>query len=339
MKHIIQFLAIALFANSQVFAQEKIGDFTIYRDANPSIWIGDIAKGSLTHKETNVAFPEKFGEFKRTRVMAINDGRDVMVHYALSRKAGDVEVSVFLFQPGNLPEHHLKGALQNLSVNKSILDFHIIWSNGPFDIDQSQKLRLFKGTYKTGLGPNTIMDYLYFGKLGKWTVKVRATMPSPQKPEEEQEIDKLVRDLPWTSIILANGPCAQSACDINSAMPFDHHMGEMFLSKLTQSGQGKKLSGDEVKPLFESKIGKRTWKVFPLPDAMVQLFNSAFGALTVKNPTYSLSWEENGKSGIVRFFSGKPDQVLFDKTVESLTKSPEETAMVSVSAAPNYVID
>jgi hypothetical protein len=125
-------------------AQEIIGNLKVYSDANSAIWQGEIDKGALTHLESAVVFPDTYGEFKRNRIMAVDDGKDVMLHYVRARTEGDVELSVFLFQPDDLPEHRLSGALKSLPVDRS---GQFIWSDGPFDVLASTPLRLFKGTY------------------------------------------------------------------------------------------------------------------------------------------------------------------------------------------------
>ena len=333
---LIAFAVCAAVLSTVVSAQEIIGNLKIYRDANPTIWQGEINEGPLTHLESAVIFPDAYGVFKRTRIMAVDDGKDVMLHYIRARPEGDVELSVFLFQPDDLPEHRLSGALQSLSVNRP---GQFIWSDGPFDVQADTKLRLFKRTYKTGIGPNTVMDYLYFGNLGKWTIKVRATLPSTKSIEDEKAIDALARELPWNNILTANGECLGTACSATTAMPFNHHIGESMLGSLMKAMKAKKPDGAPVTPLFSRKDSGQLWEVYTLPDLFVPLFQDSYGGISVKAPIYSLSRKGKKTSEIVRFFSGKPDQALFDKTVDMLTKYPEASAFTDSTLAARYVIE
>lgn len=335
----LKFLAMAAAATllpNTVSAQEIIGNLKVYRGANSQIWLGQIKEGSLTHLESAVVFPDAYGDFKRNRIMAVDDGKDVMIHYVRSRSEGDVELSVFLFMPDDLPEHRLTGALQSLPVDRP---GQFIWTDGPFDVVGATPLRLFKGTYKTGIGPNTLMDYLYFGKLGKWTVKVRATLPSTKSIEDEKSIDALVRNLPWEGILAANGECLGSACVTAPSMPFNHHIGESMLGSLLKAMKAKKPGGDPVAPLFSRKEGGQLWEVHTLPDLFAPLFQDSYGGLSVKAPIYSLSRKNKKSNEIVRFFSGTPDQALFDKTVDMLQKHPEMSAFTASTLASHYVID
>jgi hypothetical protein len=320
-------------AAAPLSAQEIVGGQTIYRDARPDIWQGDVGSGPLVHRESLASFPEKMGEFKRDRIMAVNNGNDVMLQYKRERSEGAVTVSIFLFQRGSLPEHLLGGSIDSLAYNRG---GQFVWSDGPFNLEKPRKLRLFKGTYKQGIGPDTVMDYLYFGELGKWTVKVRATLPSTKALEDEQGIDALVKDLPWEAILSANGDCTGTACNDSRSMPFNHHIGEMLLTNIANSGKGKKKE-DAPPPLFSRKEGSRIWEVHPLIDPFAGLFRESYGGITVSAPLYTLSWEEKKKSGIVRFFTGKPDETLFNKTVDGLEKRPETDAFTPSSAASLYL--
>jgi len=316
-------------------AQEQVGGHTVYRTADPSIWTGDATSGPLVHRENGTSFADQIGPFKRTRVMAIDNGRDVAVHYEQARTDGPLGITVYLFQPGDAPDHALKGAIADLTRGSLS---QIVWSDGPFDVDAPTRLRLFKGTYKTGIGPGAVMDYLYFGNLGKWTVKVRATLPSPREPSEEQAVDALVRALPWSAILAANGACSGIVCNVARPMPFDHHIGEMFLTQISNSGQGKKVEGGPG-PLFSRRAGDADWKVATLDPIFVKLFTDAFGSLSVDAPIYTLSWNKGKKSGIVRFFTGAPSEDMFNRSVDALVAHPEESAFVDARMAPYYVLE
>jgi hypothetical protein len=334
-KTILATAVSALLFSGSALAQEQVGGHTIYRTADPAIWTGDATSGPLVHKETNTSFPEQIGPFKRTRVMAIDNGRDVAVHYEQARAGGALEITVFLFQPGDAADHALKGSVEALTQGGLM---QIVWSDGPFDVDAPTRLRLFKGTYKTGIGPGAVMDYLYFGNLGKWTVKVRATLPSPKELSEEQAMDAFVGALPWSSILTANGACSGVACNGARPMAFDHHIGEMFLTQLTNSGQGKKVK-DAPGPLFARSAGGMDWKVEPLDPVFVKLFTDGFGSISTAAPLYSLAWSKGKKSGVVRFFTGTPTEDMFDRSVDALMAHPEESAFVDAKMATYYLLE
>jgi hypothetical protein len=183
------------------------------------------------------------------------------------------------------------------------------------------------------------MDYLYFGNLGKWTVKVRATLPTTKSIDDEKSIDTLVRELPWDTILASNGECLGTACSATKAMPFNHHIGETMLGNLLKTMKAKKLDGDPVAPLFSQKVDGSVWEVHTLPDLFAPLFQDSYGGISVKAPIYSLSRKDKKSGEIVRFFTGKPDQALFDKTIDMLTKYPEVSAFTSSTLATHYVIE
>ena len=318
-------------------AQEKVGDHVIIRTADPAIWSGTETSGRITHISSGTVFPDDIGGFKRNRLMAVDNGNDVMLHYQLKRDPAPTEASVFLFQRGDLAEHRLKGAIASLGYNRSDMTF--LWADGPFDIDGSQKLRGFKATYKVGIGGDTALEYLYFFELGKWTVKVRATLPASKEPSEEGQIDAFVRALPWASILAANGACSGSACDSTRAMAFNNHMGEMFLTKIVASGQGTKLQGDGAEPVYAREAGGKRWTLYPLDAKLAPLFQEVFGRISANPPLYSLSWTAKKESGVVRFFAGKPSEDMFAATVDRLVAHPEPSAFVTPGDAAAYASD
>lgn len=310
-------------------AQDMVDGKPLYRTAEPTIWAGEAAKGPLTHRMTGAVFPDAIGAYRRTTIFALGKGDDVGVNYETARSG----VTVYLFKPSSLPEHRLKGAISSFAMTHQGA---FVWSDGPFDVDGSRKLRLFKATYKTGIGPDTVMDYLYFGELGGWTVKVRGTLNGPKDVTEEQAIDQIVRGLPWATILQANGDCTGIACDAARPMAFNHNVGEMFLTSVIQSGKGKLSKDPAQQPLFTRKVDGRTWDVSPLDPALAELFVSSFGGISVAAPLYTLTSAQGSRKQIVRFFTGTPDQALFDREVDGLTRKPETSIMVPVADAAEY---
>ncbi|HEV7313881.1 hypothetical protein [Sphingopyxis sp.] len=318
-------------------AQEMVGGHRIIRTADPAIWSGRDTSGPITHIATGTVFPESIGGFQRTSLMAVDNGNDVMLHYRLKRDPASIEVSTFLFQPGALAEHRLKGAITSLGYGRKDMTF--LWADGPFDIEAPQKLRGFKATYKVGIGGDTALEYLYFIELGKWTAKVRATLPESKEPAEEGQIDAFVRALPWASILAANGACSGPACDGTRAMPFNNHMAEMFLTKIVASGQGKALLGDAAEPVYAREAGGKRWTLYPLDEKIVPLFTDVFGRISARAPLYSLSWSAKKENGVVRFFVGKPSEEAFTATVDGLVAHPETSAFIVPADAAAYASD
>ncbi len=328
-------VALAASSASAAMSQEVVAGHKIIRGNDAKIWAGAVDSGPLTHLATQSVFPEKIGEFQRFRLMAIDDGLDVVVNYEFRRKPHNVIASVFLFQPEDLPEHKLKGAITAIGL---VSPETFLWSDGPFTVYAPRKLRLFKGTYKTGIGPDTVMDYLYFGQLGKWTVKIRATLPSPQDVKEEVALDGFVRALPWAAIEAANGSCTGSACDSATAMAFNSHTLEGMLGRLVAMMQAKS-GAPRAEPLFALKQGGDQWRVTALDAKLEGIFSSAYGAVTPSAPMFTLVRERQGKPEIVRFFSGAPTEEQFKSNVDGLVKSPEDTPFISPAKAAAYQPD
>jgi hypothetical protein len=209
-----------------------------------------------------------------------------------------------------------------------------VWSDGPRIVQTPERgLRFFKGTYKTGIGPNTVLDYIYFADLGNWRMKVRVTLPSSTEPTDESGAEAAIAALDWKSIMAGNGACSGPACTLDTSAAFNNHMGEMFLSRLVSSAQGKKVQGEAGNALFERKVDGKTWQVFALDPALNALFERGYGALSVGPKTYSLSWKKGGEQGIVRFFSGEPTPEMIDLEVGKLTARPETTIFVPIADA------
>jgi hypothetical protein len=329
--------AFAVISTVPASAQEKVGGHRIIRTADPAIWSGSETNGPITHIATGTVFPESIDGFQRTSLMALDNGNDVMLHYRLKRDPASIGISAFLFQRGALAEHRLKGAIASLGHNRN--DMIFLWADGPFDIEAPQKLRGFKATYKVGIGPDTVLEYLYFIELGKWTAKVRATLPASKEPAEEGRIDAFVRALPWPAILAANGTCNGSACDGERAMPFNSHMAEMFLTKLVASGQGKALQGDAAEPVYAREAGGKRWTLYPLDEKIAPLFADAFGRISTRAPLYTLSWSAKKESGVTRFFAGKPGEDVFAATVDGLVAHPETSAFIAPGDAAAYAPD
>lgn len=315
-------------------------DAPVYTTPIASTWQGDATRGPVVYKPLGIAFPERLGKFERFRVSGFEGLPDFWVNYDWKRPAGNARLTVFLFKPrASMAEHTIAGSINSFGqANGSELTF--VWSDGPRNIATPEReLRFFKGTYKTGIGPGTVLDYIYFADLGTWRVKVRVTLPSSSDPTDEAEIEAAIAALDWKAILAGNGACSGPACTTDGPAVFNNHMGEMFLTKVINSGQGKKLSGDASKPLFQRKVEGTEWEVFPLDPRINELFAKGYGALSLAPTTYSLSWHKGGKSGIVRFFSGEPSEAMFNREVERLTKRPETTIFVPMSDAAFHAAD
>lgn len=319
-------------------AQEMVDGKSVIRTADPAIWSGDVADGPLRHIATGTEFPDRIGDYRRIGVMAIGDGADVSVRYEAKRAPHDLRVTVFLFKPATLPEHRLRGAINAIGLRSPDA---FLWSDGPFNIAAPTQLRLFKGTYKTGIGPNTVMDYLYFAPLGEWTVKVRGTIASPKDIAEETGIDQLVRALPWATLLTANGACSGKACQTSGAAPINSHLFEGMVARLISALRGKpdaaKLSNQA--PLFEAREGGATWRISELDEKFASAFEQSYGALSVTGPIFILTREDDGELTLPRFFVGTPTEAEFKAQVQQLSAMPEKSAMLSPSQSAAYHAD
>lgn len=313
----------------------------LYSTPIASSWQGEATKGELIYKPIALSFPDTLGKFERRRVGGFEGIADFWVNYGLKRPAGDTTMTLFFFQPrSSMAEHTISGSLSSLNSALGADNPTFVWADGPRLLKSGDReLRFFKGTYKTGIGPGTIMDYIYFADLGNWRVKVRVTMPSPDSVELEQSVERAIEAIDWKAVMAANGACTGPACDTTSVVPFNHHIGEMFLSQVVNSGQGNKLSGDAAKPLFERKVDGTNWTVWPLDAKLGELFAGAYGALSISGTSYSLSWEKGGKKGMVRFFSGLPSEAQFNHEVDELSKRPETTVFVPLRDAIFYAAE
>jgi len=327
--------ATATMAVGSAAAQDEIAGKQIIRTADPAIWSGEVAQGILRHVATGTAFPENIGDYRRVAVVAIGDGNDVSVRYELNRAPKAIRVTVYLYKPEDFAEHRLPGAIRAIGL---LSPEAFLWSDGLFSVTAPTPLRLFKGTYKTGIGPDTVMDYLYFAPLGAWTVKVRATMASPKDIAEEAAIDQLVRDMPWSTILAANGTCEGKACRTEGAAPFNSHLFEGMIARMMTALNGKpdaaKLSSQA--PLFETREGGATWRAAELNGQFAEAFENSYGALSVSTPLFILTREDGGKLAVPRFFSGAPTQAEFDAQVKQLSATPEHSDMLSPAQSASY---
>jgi len=303
--------------------------------ADAAIWKGAVDSGPLSHIATGAVFDDKIASFSRIRIAAVDDGDDgddVQLSYELKRGSNRTVATVYLFRPGDLPEHRLAGSLRALGT---VSPTAFVWADGPFAIDAPRKLSLFKGTYKTGIGPDTVMDYLYFGNIGRWTVKVRATLPSPDDDAEEQAIDAFVRALPWQAILAANGACDGPVCTADRPMAIDHHMGEMFLSKAV-AGQPDKLIKEIA---YTSAGGGAQWQLARIPDEVAPLFSTGYGATSSAAPLYAVIRKKGSETRIVRFWSRLPSEAAFAQAVKILADTPEEGFFITAGQAASYAAE
>jgi hypothetical protein len=293
--------------------------------ADPQIWQGEAASGAIVHRESGISLPEAFGNFRRTRVGALG-AADVFANYTHRRGEHETTVTVYLFRPGSLPEHRLPAAVEAIGVRSPQA---FLWSDGPFLIGSTPELRAYKATFKTGIGPNTIMDYLYFAPLGRWTVKVRATLPSTSGIENEQEIDALVRALPWAAALTAAGGCTGWACETASATPFNSHMAE-------GPGIGNLLisRASAPTPTYTERGYRLTELVLP---ELSRLFTESYGAISVASPIYAVETGTGEQRSIQRFFAGRPTEEQFRQTVALLRDHPEPGPMVPPALVARHV--
>jgi hypothetical protein len=211
--------------------------------ADPAIWEGAQAGGPVVHRASRVALPAELAGFARGRLAAVGP-EDVAAGYSLEEGAGGTQATFYLFKPGRLPEHKLKGSVESLGMRNPLA---FLWSAGPFDIAGPIPLHAWKGVFKTGIGPDTVLDYLYFVELGRWTVKVRATLSGVREAEQEARIDALVTALPWAQILAANGECTGTACTAPPFETFRNHIFETSLAPIVAMRM-------DFKPKEEAKL-------------------------------------------------------------------------------------
>lgn len=322
-------------------AQQRAGDHTVYHEVRPDIWRGNATRGPLTHLGTGAVFPERIGEFRRQRVMNIDDGDDSMVHYAARIDGRQAFVSVFFFKPDGMAEHRLAGSLGSLGYGRGGM---FLWSDGPFRIDApGQALRAYKATFKTGIGPGTVLDYLYFAPLGQWTVKVRVTLENPNEVEIENQVNALVRALPWQALLAANGTCSGRACSTDGATAMNSHINEGMIGRLvtmleTRGGEDRARVGS-VEPLFSIERGGAIWQVNTLNGPFIPMFTEAFGNVSAQDPLFTLTRVAGSERRIVRFFTGSPNEAQVNAHIDGLIAHPERTDFLSPVEVSHYVGD
>jgi hypothetical protein len=288
----------------------------VIEGADPAIWQGEAERGPIVQRESGIALPDRFGNFTRFRVGGLSS-TDAFANYRYTRSNGGVSlVTVFLFRPGTLPEHRLPVSVAAISVRTPQA---FLWSDGPFLARTTPELRGYKATFKTGIGPDTVMDYLYFFPLGDWTVKVRATVASPTDIEHEREVDALVRALPWDQILRAAGTCTGWACRLDRAFPFNSHMSE---------GMPELVFGR--RPAQTPVYSAHGFRLVPVPDeSLPHIMEETFGSVNVRAPLYAIETGSGRSRQVPRFFSGLPTQAEFERAVSMLREHPEPGALVS----------
>lgn len=335
--------AVALLASlpGTALAQQRVGDHTVYHEVRPEFWRGNATRGPLTHLATGAVFPDRVGDFRRQRVMNIDDGDDSMVHYTASIDGRRALISVFLFKPDDMAEHRLVGALGSIGYGRSGM---FLWSDGPFRIEApGQSLRAYKATFKTGIGPGTVLDYLYFAPLGQWTVKVRVTLEDPREVEAENEANSLVRALPWQAILAANGACTGRACSIDGATAINSHYNEGMLGRLmttleARGGEDRARVGS-VEPLFSIERGGATWQVHALSGPFLVMFTESFGNVSAAEPLFTLTRVAGSDRRIVRFFTGSPSEAQVSAHIDGLIAHPERTEILPPSEVAHHLSD
>ncbi len=319
--------------------------------ADPAIWQGEAASGPIVHRISNVSFPAEIAGFSRFRVGAVRPD-DVAAGYRLRNGASETVITVFLFKPATLPEHKLKGSVAAFAIASPTA---FIWANGPFEVPGAQPLHGYKGVFKTGIGPDTVMDYLYFFELGNWTVKIRATMTGVKDVAQERAIDSFVRALPWAPIFAANGACTGSACaTLPAAVPFDSHYMELMLGKLLFGrtsfdqkaeralpvaaqatlplGMKADIRRSETEPLvYVTEVeGFTTYRLMRLPDPVEKFLQETFGMLSIGKPIYGVVIGSGDQLLMPRMFSGRPTPEQFSATVGEFILHPTANPFVTV---------
>jgi hypothetical protein len=322
--------------------------------ADPAVWQGEATGGEIVHRASGVAFPETLEGFRRTRVAAVA-ADDVAAGYRAVDGDVEIEATVYLFRPGSLPEHRLRGSVAAFGM---LSPEAFVWSTGPFDVAGPQRLHGYKGTFKTGIGPGTALDYLYFLELGSWTIKVRATLSgSGQEAAHEGRIDAFVRALPWPQILAANGACRGRAC---TAPPVDvmiNHFLQLQLPPLLARAMpldaaavdglpvvlradlplvgAQDIRRSDGQPLLYAvtlpSLG--TYRLVRLPQPITGLFTDTFGRVSIERPVFALLQHTGGNDFAPRFFHGEPTPEDFVAVVAELVPDVAPDPMLPVAEA------
>lgn len=351
----MKLIALAALAAMPAFAgtaaaQQAPQTLSVVQGADPSIWDGKADGGTLVHRATGIALPEEFGGLRRSRVSSLN-GEDVAVSYRLSKGGTETAATLYLFKPKALPEHRLKGSIASFA---ELSPEAFVWSSGPFQIDSATPLRAYKGTFKTGIGPGTVMDYLYFVALGEWTIKVRGTINGVKDIADEARLDEMVRALPWAAILAANGQCTGVACSRQAVEEVEHHIMQTTLGRMIAEKSGFDKAAEARLPVvgqadgFAGKAeirrsdaglvafvtsveGLSTYRLLRFPVAVNLLLTDSFGRLSVDKPLYGLAIDVAGTQLIPRLYHGEPTAEAFGKAVNDLILMETPQPMLPVA--------
>jgi hypothetical protein len=345
-------IAAALSATGSAWAQGAAPPGASPSAPDPAIWEGPATGAPIVHRASRIALPFELSGFTREKVGLVGQG-DLAATYRNKDGATETVASVYLFQPGASREHKLRGSIE------SFADLHpqaFLWAAGPFGIKGEMPLHAWKGVFKTGIGPGTVMDYLYFVEIGRWTVKVRATVTGIKEPAQEARIDSLVAGLPWAQVVAASGQCSGRAC---TAPPFDmfrHHimettLGPMLASKMRfkpkdeaklpsagrpdvgilgkvdirRSGEGDLVYVAAIPKFF-------TYRLVRMPAALNPFFGEAFGTLTIDKPVHAIVIKV-GNSGLMpRLYNGEPNVEAFAAALDQLVLQEMPGGFVSAAA-------
>lgn len=345
-------IAAALSAAAPAGAQGAAAPAGSAGAPDPAIWEGPASGAPIVHRASRVPFPAELGGFARERLAAVG-AEDVAATYRNQDGATETTASVYLFRPGALREHKLKGSVESFGdLNPTAF----LWSAGPVAIKGQTPLHAWKGVFKTGIGPDTVMDYLYFVELGRWTVKVRATVRGIKVPAQEARIDSLVAGLPWAQVLAANGQCSGRACSAPAFDPFRHHimettLGPMLASKyrfkpkqeaklpsvarpdvgilgkvdIRRSGEGDLVYVAAVPQFF-------TYRLVRMPPPLTMMFTEGFGTLTIDKPVHAIVIKV-GDSGLMpRLYNGEPSVEAFAAAIDQLVMQEMPGGFVSAAA-------
>jgi hypothetical protein len=345
-------IAAAISAAAPAMAQNAATPQIAAQAPDPAIWDGPATGAPVVHRASRVSFPAELGGFTRERLGAVGP-EDVAATYRNLDGATETVASLYLFRPGALREHKLKGSVESFGgLNPTAF----LWAAGPFAIKGPVPLHGWKGVFKTGIGPDTVMDYLYFVELGRWTVKVRATVTGIKEPVQEARIDSFVAGLPWAQILAANGQCSGRAC---TAAPFDifrHHIMETTLGPLLAGKMPFKPKDEAKLPsvgrpdigLFGKVDVRRseegdlvyvasvpkffTYRLVRMPPPITQLFTEGFGTLSIDKPVYALVVKVGDEGLVPRLYNGEPSVEAFAAAIEQLVMQEMPDRFVSAAA-------
>ncbi|HYG46849.1 MAG TPA: hypothetical protein VD846_02810 [Allosphingosinicella sp.] len=330
-------LAVAFAVSAAVAQAQSAAPLKFAPGANPAIWRGSDASGPIVHLPSNVTLPARLEGFTRTEVAAATP-EDVIANYSWKEAPTEIAVSVYLFRPAGMAEHRLKGSVAAFAaLNPSAF----LWSSGPFDIPAATPLHSSKSVFKTGIGPDTVMDYLYFVAMGRWTVKVRASLTGVKEDNAEGRLDAFVRALPWAELLAANGACTGAACTAPASEMFRSHFGEMMLGKLLDQIMKFDPKAEAKLPIvhrveaFGSEIAVRraeqgpavyvatvprlaTYRIVRLPDPVKPLFVEGYGRMSLEKPLYALLIDTGGGMLATRFYNGEPSVETFAEAVDRM---------------------